>query len=183
MKETREKRDGVAAFAAYLRELAARQDRGALAALRRGLGRPPGTTAEMHPYVAPWLGSQRAPGWYDDCHYLVAALFGLHPEPGNSGDMGRVMRQVMAERGGESIEARFVTLLKARREDLADHLRQAVSLAAGAGVRVDYEQLLRDLLRWNHDNTPVQRTWARSFWGGTRTAAVDDGPKNKEGEA
>ena len=45
----------VETFLAYLRGLAKRDDRGALAALRHGLGQPPGTAAEMHPYVVQFL--------------------------------------------------------------------------------------------------------------------------------
>ena len=39
--------------------LSLKENRGALAALRRGLGRPPGTAPEMYPYVVPWLPEDR----------------------------------------------------------------------------------------------------------------------------
>ncbi len=65
-------------FIARLQALAARDDRGALAALRRGLGKPPGAAAEMHPYVAPFLPDE-AWTWRNQSLYVVAALFGLHP--------------------------------------------------------------------------------------------------------
>ena len=42
-------------FITYLEELRDREDRGALAALRRGLGQPPGSAVEMYRYVVPWL--------------------------------------------------------------------------------------------------------------------------------
>ena len=51
-----------AALIGYLKGLAAHEDRGALAALRRGLGRPPGSAGEMHPHVARFLPDGW--GWY-----------------------------------------------------------------------------------------------------------------------
>lgn len=44
---------GERAFVDALNRLVAREDRAALAALRRGLGKPPGTVAEMYPLVEP----------------------------------------------------------------------------------------------------------------------------------
>ena len=51
-------------------------DRGALAALRRGLGKPPGLAPETWPQVEPFIGQIR-PKRYDDACYLVAALFAI----------------------------------------------------------------------------------------------------------
>ncbi len=42
-------------FIGHLEKLVKEQDRGALAALRRGLGKPPGTTREMDRHVLPYL--------------------------------------------------------------------------------------------------------------------------------
>ena len=47
-------------FIDRLQELANNQERGALAALRRGLGQPPGTTPEMYRYVEPFLAQNRS---------------------------------------------------------------------------------------------------------------------------
>ncbi len=68
-----------AAFIRDLEGLAEREDRGALAALRRGLGKQPGAAPEMFPYLAPW--TQHEHGWGEECMYLVASLFALHPVP------------------------------------------------------------------------------------------------------
>jgi hypothetical protein len=43
-----------------------------------GLGKDPGTVPEMYPYVVPF--TTKAPGWEEQNHYLVAALFASHPE-------------------------------------------------------------------------------------------------------
>jgi CRISPR system Cascade subunit CasB len=163
-------------FVAYLKELAAREDRGALAALRRGLGRPPGTAAEMYPYLVPRL--PEGWGWRQECYYVIAALFALHPDrpwpgQGNLGDTFRAMAQQDAARPGEipeAVERRFVALLKCRRDDLFDHLRHAVGLARSKEAGVHWEQLMQDIRNWDREDRRVQRHWAQSFWGGAAGA-------------
>ena len=161
-------------FVSYLKGLAQREDRGALAALRRGLGQSPGSAPEMHPYVARFL----PPGdwtWRHQCHYIVAALFALHQQSADRGNMGDTFRRIGEEetktRGDkpESLERRFVALLKCHRDDLFGYLRHAVSLAGSRNVPVNWERLLSDLHKWNYERRPVQRDWARSFWGGRET--------------
>lgn len=159
-------------FITHLEELARRQDRGALAALRRGLGRPPGTAVEMHPQVIPYLPDGW--GWTHQCYYIVGALFGLHPHSAGQGDMGDVFRSIASKTDSESIEKRFVTLLKSHRDDLFGHLRHAVALAAGKDVAVCWDTLLRDLRHWDDDRRWVQRNWARSYWGGAEPSASEE---------
>jgi len=158
-------------FIAYLAGLADKENRGALAALRRGLGRPPGTAAEMHPYVMPYL--PRGWGWWQECFYIVACLFALHPAARREGNFGDTFHAVCSETGGDSIEARFVALLNAHREDLFGHLRHAVSLAKAKDAPVDWKRLLRDVQHWDDDARWVQRDWARAFWGTGGAAGQD----------
>ena len=74
-------------FVLGLYRLKRTDDRAALAHLRSGLGKPPGTAALMHPYVGRYLQvSPRSDGrlapWDErsnDILYIVAALFALHP--------------------------------------------------------------------------------------------------------
>ena len=65
----------------------------------------------------------------------------------------------------ESLEKRFVALLKSDRDDLFDHLRHAVSLARGHEVPINWRTLLRDMQYWRSSDRWVQRQWARAFWG------------------
>jgi CRISPR system Cascade subunit CasB len=175
-------------FIARLEDLARREDRGALAALRRGLGLPPGAAAEMHPYVAPFLSAE-AWTWRHQCHYIVAALFGLHPAAGGTGNFGetfRGIRQATGQPGGgdDSTEKRFMALLKCHHDDLFDHLRQAVSLAKSKNVAVNWEQLLKDIQYWDTDDARVQRRWSQAYWGGREVAAVESTePSTKESQA
>lgn len=158
-------------FVQYLCGLAEAENRAALAALRRGLGKPPGTTPEMFRYVEPWLPSS----YGGEDHYLVAALFALHPASTDSGNLGTTFAQVRHARGGteaeDSLEKRFVALLNSHQDDLPDHLRHAVSLARGHAP-VNYAQLLADLAYWDHPDRFVQRQWARAYW-----SASDESPE------
>jgi CRISPR system Cascade subunit CasB len=163
------------AFVAYLTGLAEREERGALAALRRGLGRAPGTTPETFRHVVPWL-SREAVRADEDRYFLVASLFGLHPANTLQGDMGATFRQIHRAGGheeGDSLEKRFVALLNAHSDDLPNHLRHAVAMARSNDVPVNWYQLLRDLRRWNHPDRFVQRNWATSFWRRSAGAPED----------
>lgn len=161
-------------FISYLQELADKEDRAALAALRRSLGKSPGEAAETHRYV---LRFNPEP-WEESAYYLVAGLFALHPEswPHKEGDkrltnLGASFAWMKAKpeaSSDSSIERRFVALLDCHADDLADHLRHAVSLLKAKEIPVDWLQLLRDLRRWNHEERFVQRGWARAFWGGNQ---------------
>lgn len=165
-------------FITYLEGLVKREDRGGLAALRRGLGKPPGTSLEMARYVVPFLPRERP--WTEDAYYLVAALFAYWHQgrdavaaspPENFGGSLARLAAIRAEKKGEkrgsdpSLEARFTGLLKSHRDDLPVHLRQAVGLLNSRDIPVNWQQLLKDILNWDHEDQFVQRAWARAFWG------------------
>ena len=151
----------------HLERLVLDQDRGALAALRRGLGKPPGTAMEMHRYVVPFLPRGRP--WEEDVYYLVAALFAYwhqgettvaaHPPENLGASLSRLRSDSSA-----SIEMRFTALLKSHRDDLPSHLRQGVGLLKAKEVPVHWRNLCRDLRHWDHEDGWVQRSWAKSFW-------------------
>jgi CRISPR system Cascade subunit CasB len=156
-----EKDDWIDRFIAHLEALRDRGERGALAALRRGAGSLPGTVAAMYPHILPWVPRQR---WTEDTAYLIGSLFALHPQPRGTGNLGRALSMIPGQT--ESLEKRFVALLNSHREDLPHHLRQAVSLLKSSEIPVplDWRQLLRDILHWDHEKRFVQREWAREFW-------------------
>ena len=150
-------------FICYLQGF--REDRGALAALRRGLGQPPGTVSSMYPYVVPWLRDSTPPS-EEAAYYLVAALYAYHPQEGGMGDMGQHFWRARDPSGDNiAVERRFTALLAAHPDDLDFYLRQAVSYLKSKEVPVEWSQLLADVLAWGHPVRYVQRRWARSFWG------------------
>jgi CRISPR system Cascade subunit CasB len=150
-------------FIQHLKTLA--DDRGALAALRRGLGKPPGTTAEMYPYVVPWLPDE-ASTWLENNYYLVASLFAYHPDSSSAGNMGHHMARTCAtDDDKKSTERRFTVLLAADGDDLPNYLRQTISFLKSKDQSVNWDQLFIDLMGWNHESRYVQRRWANAFWG------------------
>jgi CRISPR system Cascade subunit CasB len=153
-------------FINYLQSLAEGQNRGALASLRRGLGQPPGTVADMYRYVEPHLGKESSAGFKESAFYLVAALFALHPSSTGNGNMGTHMRASDPEnRSGDALDRRFTALLAAHSDDLPDYLRQAISFLKSKDVAINWSQLLWDLQNWNDENRRIQKQWARDFWG------------------
>ena len=151
-------------FIESLERLYINEGRGGLAALRRGLGKAPGTAMGMHPYVVPFTKGLNRP--QEDAFYVVGALFGLYPsrswrrgEEERFSNLGASLRRV----GADGVERRFVALLNCNAEDLPDHLRQAVSLLKSKEIPIDWVQLLTDVLKWDFGDN-VQRNWARAFW-------------------
>ncbi len=62
------------------------------------------------------------------------------------------------------MEARFVALLNAHSDDVDDYLRYTVSLLKANEQPLDWFQLFKDLLQWNHPDRFVQLQWARDFY-------------------
>jgi len=153
-------------FISFLEDLATRDDRGALAALRRGLQYDPGKCPDMYPYIIPWLKNVKSK-WEKNIYYLIAALFAYHPSKIKSEeDMGAVFSKIAQKRGdSQSLEQRFKLLLKSNPEDLPYHMRQAISLAKSENIPINWHELFFDLKRWPYDSAfPPYEKWANSFW-------------------
>jgi CRISPR system Cascade subunit CasB len=152
-------------FVTYLEGLKKRgRGTATLAALRRGVGRQPGTVPEMHQYVVPWL-PESAPPWVRDAHYLVASLFAYHGASVREGNMGDHFRALV--RFGESrdaVERRFSSLLGVDQEELYLHLWKNVAYLKGKGIGINWRQLLYDAMYWGHSDGFVQEQWAAAFW-------------------
>ena len=150
-------------FITYLEGL--REDRAALAALRRVLGQPIGTVREMFPYVVRWVGDS-ASRREESTYYLTASHFAYHPDPGGSGNLGDAFARARKSREEDTaIERRFTTLLAAHPDDLPDYLRQAIGFLKSKEVPVNWHQLFYDLRGWSHPDAYIQKRWARAFWG------------------
>lgn len=142
-----------------------REDRGALAALRRGMGQPPGTVPAMYPYVVRFLPEQARP-WQEKVYYLIAGLFAYHPQEGGAGNMGDHFARARLPGGDDTaIERRFTALLAAHPDDLDGYLRQAISFLRSKEVPVNWHQLFADVQGWGWESRSVQKRWAASFWG------------------
>ncbi len=160
-------------FGEWLGGLKKDEDRGTLAALRRGLGAEPEAIAWMLRYLPPGLGNERD----EKAMCLVAALFAYHPmpwpdQPNERGwsNIGASLARMVAEdrqRTGEtpaSVENRFQAILECHPEDLPQHLRRIIGLLRAKDVPVDWAQLLHDIRGWGWERRTVQHEWARAFW-------------------
>lgn len=167
-------------FIHSLEQLVEKENRAALAALRRGLGKTPGEVSQMFPYVASYtshLSDKQA-----DNYYLVASLFALHQKiwaidnlPEWQTNFGASFAKLKHNpNASESIEKRFTALLNCRLEDLSSHLRHAVSLLKSHEIAINWLQLLKDLQQWENDNRIVQRRWAKAFWGASTSTQQQD---------
>ena len=151
-------------FAEFLRGLADKEDRGALAALRRGLSANAAAAAAMHRYIVGWLHDEDSE-WDVQRFYLVAALFGRYPSTNSARcNFGGSCRMLHQKKESDSVERRFVALLAADVESIGVHLRHAIALISTEDLPVDWAQLLRDLKWWRQPERRVQRRWAREFW-------------------
>jgi CRISPR type I-E-associated protein CasB/Cse2 len=157
-------RERAARFVGALRPLAARHDRGALAALRRGLS--PATVMDAWPGVSRLGGDIGQPG--ESVFVDIAALFATHPLESSARNFGDTCRAIATDAKGaliDSQERRFRRLLASDSpSDLSGQLRTWVRLAAGKGVGVNYEALFYDYRRWERFTDDVRVEWARSFW-------------------
>lgn len=166
-------------FVARLESFIDKQDRGALAALRRGLGRQPGTVREMDPYILRYIPTGNE--FRENAYYLVAALFAEwhqgkdRTQPDAPKDLGGSLRMLVdqetkstgsRDEAEKRIEKRLVALLNCHRDDLHVHLHHIIGLLND--VPVNWRQLLIDICNWSDERRWVQRNWSRSFWSGYR---------------
>ena len=156
------------------RLLSWKEDLGALAALRRGWGKEPGTAPEMFPYVASFDDSR----WEGEVVYIVAGLFGMWPQHDpSSGSFGASMRRLVEPEEdvqGTSVEKRFLSLLDADAGELYQALPRMVGLLKAKEVPLNYLLLTRHLFHWKDEGIHnVRRRWAVDFWRRPFTRSVE----------
>lgn len=166
-------------FIEYLQSLVRNKDRGAIASLRRGLRKSPGTVPQMDRHVLKFL-SRDSGVEREEAYYVVASLFAFWHQGRDSpviaeGNLGRSLRTLVDRQENpntrdsleRSTEKRLGACLNCHYDDLPEHLRQIVSLLKSGDVPVDWIQLLSDIRYWDRDDWQVQKAWARGFWIGS----------------
>jgi CRISPR type I-E-associated protein CasB/Cse2 len=123
----------------------------------------------MFPYVVPYL-PREGTSQQEEAFFVTGAGFAQHPSLGVSENRPRVrlnlgasLREVIRSKEDVApIERRFVALLSAEREDLAEHLWRVVTFLESKEVEIDWRQFLPDLTcpSWGD----VRREWASAFW-------------------
>ncbi len=168
-------KERIEAFVNHLIRLAEREDRAALAALRRSLAFSPGTYPPSFPYVEPWTG-----GLSDaarQAYYLGAGLFALNRRHAEGKTVAEALAREMKQRDSKSVEGRFLALLDAEEDELGYKLRQAVFLLGEQPL--DWVQLIYDIAHWSSDNRWVQVRWAKEFYGVSDSEAVKQEEKEE----
>ncbi len=136
-----------------------REDHGALAKLRGAI------SEARRPGAWPLLGKS-AIG--ERRFEIVAALWAIAPELNcSAGNLGDTLAILAKEH--KSFDGRFQRLLTCDYSEIVERIAPVVRAAQAKGGRVNYTQLLSDLLWWGDK---VQVAWAKSFWGATEP---DDG--------
>jgi len=164
MKESKQ----VERLISYLEQRA--DERDVMAALRRGLGQPPGTVPAMYPYlVGNWI-REDTPAWDETVTFLVATLFALHPTAAGTpvrGNLGHHFAQTNPQGQNDAVERRFTVLLNTHSEDIPDFLQRAISFLKSKDVPVNWHRLLSDLRWWRDPDgrIRVQKSWAAGYWG------------------
>lgn len=158
-----------------VRDVIAR-DPGALATLRRNVGRSFDESPDSWPYVIMVTGRAR---WREPAAHLALGLFALHHQskaPGaldkEGSTVGLATRRLRASRGDsgaseQGVERRFRSALASETIDaLGVHLRGLVALMRGADVPLDYSRLYRDLSTWLLPDRRhgVSLRWARDYY-------------------
>ncbi len=138
------------------------ENRGALAKLRRGLGKQPGEAMEVYSLIGNFAANTKSKA-EEMALYTVATLFGLYPSDSSGSNFGSSVSELAEKSDSKSIEARFVALLNTHVDDLPNHLRQMIGLLKSKEVRINWLQLLKDINSWDRDDREVQRRWAKEF--------------------
>lgn len=168
-----------AGFGEYLKDLQEAREsnpsaKAIIAKLRQGAGDPlqnPNLFAHLHK-VIPEGQSKR----HEDSYLQVACLFSLHllhetavkeatPHKTHR-NFGTSLKQLKSKlgTGANSLDLRFNALLNADQEDLYQMIRPLVQRLRSEGVTIDFAQLLRDFLDWEHTEQRVQRSWAKQYY-------------------
>lgn len=103
------------------------------------------------------------PVYQEEMYFLAATLYPL-ADGGAAGDLGASLHKARTSKNKNGLDRRIETLLDADEGQLPFRLRTAVRFLQSNRVKVNWCQLLEDLLRWNHPDRIVQQRWARSYF-------------------
>ena len=152
-------------FVDALRGLVARQDRGRLADLRKGLS--PATEHHAWPALAA-LGGFDNP-WLRPVCQAVGAAFATHPRHSQVGNLGVTCRHLRREKDlnkDDPMDRRFRRLLACGDlEDARGQLVGLIKLAKSREAPVDYVALFDDLRWFDRDPQRVKARWAERYFG------------------
>ncbi|MCK4547407.1 MAG: type I-E CRISPR-associated protein Cse2/CasB [Candidatus Eisenbacteria sp.] len=142
-----------------------KDDRGAMANLRRGLNQA--TEDRAWPWIARWCDLEK--DWIRTIYTTVAAAYATQPDAAAEGNLGATLRRIAmgggkTEDGLASFESRFRRLLACQTtEEVCSRVGEVMRAAKQKGVPVNYTQLFQDFWWWNGGRPKI--AWAAQFWG------------------
>ncbi|HNR02411.1 MAG TPA: type I-E CRISPR-associated protein Cse2/CasB [Anaerolineaceae bacterium] len=133
------------------------------ARLKRNAGK---TLAETHDAIGLFynLLPHGVPQYQEEIFFLVATLTPF-AEGGAKKDFGNSLYLARSVKNNKGLDRRVENLLDADLVQLHFRLRQTVKFLQSCRVRVNWQQLLDDLLHWDHPERYIQQRWARSYFG------------------
>lgn len=160
-----------------------------LAAIRRGVGRGPGSVPEVWPYYT----TLRADGRISDrlvAEHIALTLFAVHqqsktaPMHRDGVGLGTALRALRSDPkrrfSAEAIDRRFNAAATATSTgELASHLRSLIGLLRQhnkTGQPLDYGRLMKDLIAWQHPEQAarVRRTWGSQYFAPEKVPEADE---------
>ncbi|WP_447527613.1 type I-E CRISPR-associated protein Cse2/CasB [Vreelandella sp. TE19] len=161
----------------------AKNESSVLARLRRSLTLSPGEDPAVFPCIEPFID----PAWKSGdprrrARYLVSGLFAAHSkyEPGRTLASALSRLAAQEKNDAESVERRFIAVLGASPDTIADHLRQAMALLRDTQIGYDPALLIQDMEVWLARTPNVARLdrcrqrWARDFYWVSRNDEHDN---------
>lgn len=139
------------------------------ATLRRSLSFAPGAYVPAFRYIESFV-KDTGNVWRREAHYLVAGVWAAHWREGSGGaamSVGKACAEHQRSSGSSSTERRFINLLDADTDQVAHRLRQMIALLKDQPI--DFDDLLKGLINWDHDEKRTQRAWARDFYRSLET--------------
>ena len=103
------------------------------------------------------------PAFKHEIYFMVASLYPM-AEGGDSGNLGDSLIQVRTPKNYKGLDRRMEILLDSDEVQLPYRLRQIIHLLQANRIRVNWKQLLEDLLSWGSYSRFVQRRWAQSYF-------------------
>jgi CRISPR system Cascade subunit CasB len=101
--------------------------------------------------------------YQQETYFLVATLYPL-AEGGAHGNLGESLRRARIAQNKAGLDRRIEILLDADSNQLPFRLRQTIHFLQSSRVRVNWPQLLTDLLFWNVPSRSVQLRWALAYF-------------------
>lgn len=161
--------DEIRAFIERLSKLGA-ADR---ARLKRDAGRPLAEAQSLGLFyrLLPYGLSPRQ----EEIYFMVATLYPL-ADGGGGGNLGASLHRARDPKNCKGLDRRIEVLLDADLAHLPFRLRQTVRMLKSQRVKINWAQLLEDLLRWQWPSRTVQKQWARAYFALPEPPSKDDSP-------